>query len=218
MKSLFTERMNLIEKPLFVFDVETENLNLHYKNRPWEIAAKICNYGKIVKEHQALIKWDDFSISVGARRATQFDDARYEAFAKSKELVWNQFKMYFDNKDMYICGHNILGFDLFVINNWLREMGKPELKFKDIMHRVIDTNCLAKMINNNDVEFNFKDLPQKMMQYASFYEKGRKTNLTFLSKHYKIPVDENKTHQAGYDTELNFMVMCEQLKEFKITI
>ncbi len=96
-------------------------------------------------------------------------------------------------------------------------MGKKEYNYEGIMPRVLDTLCLARMINNDDREFSIKDLPQKMIQYYNFYSKQKKVNLAALAREYKIEIDETKTHGAAYDLQLTAQVLFHQLKQFKIS-
>ncbi len=208
--------MDLSKKKICVFDTETQNLNLAYNNLPWEIAWAVYDDGKLVKQEEHMLFWPNFQISDGAKFITKFDYNKYNAFAKSPKLVWDKFAPIYFDPNIILLGHNVIGFDIFIMNNLARELFNKTIDYNVIMSRILDTNCLAKMLNKEDNEFKFTDLAEKMIKYTKFFQKGRKTSLGIMAKQYEIEYDENKTHQALYDIELNYKVFIAMLKDFKI--
>ena len=74
------------------------------------------------------------------------------------------------------------------------------------MHKIIDTNCLARGIKY--------DLPYKQEQGLLTYQykvvherrRGVKSSLSYMGKEFNIKHDQNKLHNALVDLELNVKV------------
>lgn len=92
----------------------------------------------------------------------------------------------------FLIAHNGINFDMNFLNNKL-----VENKMRKISNPILDTMWLSKAININ----------------------LDKHNLARLVKYYGINYDENKAHQALYDSELLLQVwlfLKEDLKKYKI--
>lgn len=197
------------------FDKETENLNLVNNNRPWQLAYLICKGTKVVEKFDKYLLWDNINVSPEAAKITGFKMEKYLDLAEDPKKVLKEFDEFlFDNK-YFICGHNILGFDVYIYKNAKKELGMP-INYS-FMDRCIDTNCLAKAIKC-DVKYEKDQIDFISWQYKfiEFRKRGLKTNLQQLCKDYNIDFDPKKLHEALYDVERNFEVFQKQLWEIEI--
>jgi len=107
------------------FDKETENLNLVKHNRPWQLAWLIAKGNKVVDRFDRYLRWDNINVSPEAAKVTGFNIKKYLDLAEDPRKVLKEFDEFlFDNK-YYICGHNILGFDVYIYNIMRKELGLP---------------------------------------------------------------------------------------------
>ena len=195
-----------------VFDTETEGLNL-ITSKPWQIAWIECEGKKVIKKHNRFIKWDDLNVSPDAARVTGFDRDYYESVAEDPMVVWKDFEkaLYGNN---IVLGHNILGYDIYILGVWLRNMG-VRISYENFIGDLLDTNILAKAIAKGDKNPG-SELLAWQMRYLHFRERGLKTNQKHLLQHYNIDFDEKKLHDALYDIEMNFEIFQKQLWELEI--
>mgnify|MGYP003659527959 CR=1 FL=1 len=195
-----------------VFDTETEGLNL-ITSKPWQIAWIECEGKKVIKKHNRFIKWDDLDVSPDAARVTGFDRAHYESVAEDPKVVWADFEkvLYGDN---IILGHNILGYDIYILGIWARKISQ-RLNHSNFINQLLDTNILAKAIAEDNKKPE-DDLLAWQMRYLNFRKRGLKTNQKHLLQHYDIDFDESKLHDALYDIEKNFEIFQKQLWELEI--
>ena len=189
----------------FVFiDCETLNLCLHYcHNLPWQIAMIKAKGDNKIAEKDFFIKWDtDLKISADAARITRFDLIKYKKEAVHIDEIFPTVKDWLDNCD-YIIGHNILGFDIYLIKYMYERIGES---CDHLMEKIIDTNSVAKGIKagpNYDSETSFLAYQYKV---GGIRKRGLKTNLLALGKEYKIEHDYENLHDAVNDLELNLKV------------
>ena len=192
------------EKEYVFIDCETFNLCLNScHNLPWQIAMLKVVGDRKIAEKNFYIKWDTkLEISPEAARITRFNPKTLEKKGLTPEEVFPTIEDWLDNCD-YIVGHNTLGFDVYLIKDYYRYMGKP---YRHIMPKMIDTNCIAKGIKFGTHYKNTEDLLQ--YQYKMYHErrKGIRTNLTAMGKEYEIDHDYSKLHDAIVDLELNLKV------------
>ena len=186
------------DKPVFVYDLETESLNLRSRNLPWQIAGAVMLNGKIEERFEHHIWWPQLKVGKDAARITRFDYQSYRSKAKDPEEVWDFYKKYF-TKDYIISGHNILGFDVYITRNWLEKIGKfPGWNWID---NCVDTNCLAKAYMM-DIGAE-KPLIDWQYKLTSFRKRGVRTSLGAMCKHFDIEYDKDKAHDALYDIGVN---------------
>ena len=189
----------------YVFiDCETLNLCLNScHNLPWQIAMLKVVGDKKIAEKNFYIKWDTkLKISAEAARITRYSPKAMEEKGLSPEEVFPTIEDWLDNAD-YIVGHNILGFDLYLIKDYYKYMGKP---YKHLVEKVIDTNCIAKGLklgnyyksNDNFLEYQYK--------MYNIRKKGLRTNLAALGREYEIEHDDEDLHDAVVDLKLNIKV------------
>jgi DNA polymerase III epsilon subunit-like protein len=195
-----------------VLDTETEGLNL-VKSRPWQVAWIVAEGKQIKSKHSHFIKWPNLTVSEGAAKVTGFSMEKYERLAEDPMEVFNKLKPYLYNPEYKIIGQNLLGFDVYMINIWRKEMGlKSDYSFID---RIIDTKSIAAAIFKNiwPDKNNFTSWQYKLLHVK---EKGLKTSQLTLLKHYGIPFDQGKLHDALYDIEMNFDIFLKQIYDIEI--
>ena len=195
-----------------VFDTETEGLNL-VTSRPWQVAWLIVEGDKIVSRNDKFIQWPDLNVSEGAVKVTGFSRKEYEKKAESPSQVWGEFSSQLYNENNLIIGHNLLGFDVYMVNVWHKLMGmQADYSY---LQRVIDTNSLAKAITKQIPVDKDNFLPWQY-RLINHKERGLKTSQAALLKKYNINHDPNRLHDALYDIEMNFKVFRKQLFELEI--
>jgi len=198
------------DKTLLFIDCETFNLCLNsVENLPWQVGMIKTKSGfntQPVKKWDLHIKWDtDLEIGEEAARITKFNPSKFESLAISPEKAFEDIERELDSCD-YIVGHNILGFDIYLIKDYYNYMGKD---YRHLVSKVIDTNCLAKGVKM-DVPFRSNSNPDGLTlhQYKMVHKRKRgvKTNLTALGKEFDIDHDYDNLHDAVVDLELNIKV------------
>lgn len=186
-------------------DKETFNLNLLTDNPPWQSSWILANKNEIIDSQDNFIDWDGrFIMSKDARRITGYSEEKIRMVGQDPLEVWNKFEPVLLDDSVFLCGHNILNFDLYPINQWCRYIGKPPVKID--IRRILDTNCLAKMMKLG-VRPDRENLIQQQYRMAGFHAKGVRTSLGSLAKEFGIEVDETRLHDAIYDLTINYKVL-----------
>lgn len=190
----------------FVFiDCETLNLALNFcHNLPWQIGMIKVKGDRITDRKDFYLKWDtDLKISPEAARITRYSPTKMEKNGLPPEDVFPTVKDWLDGAD-FIIGHNILGFDIYLINELYKKFG---FAHHHLVDKIIDTNALAKGVkmsfpysrkNNGFLEYQYKMLHT--------VKRGVKTNLTSLGKEFEIDHDYDNLHDALCDLELNLKI------------
>lgn len=197
-----------------VFDFETEGLNL-IKSRPWQIAWTVYEGKKKIKANNKFLAYKDLGVSKGAQKKTRFDERAYRAKAEDLESVWELFSKDFYNEDYKLVGHNVLGFDVYMVNVWRKLIGlAPDYSF---MERIVDTLCLERAIQSGSPEsLDIDDFIFWQYKWLSARPKGVKASMKACIEKYGLVGDSNKLHDASYDVEKNFEVFQKQLFELEI--
>jgi DNA polymerase III alpha subunit (gram-positive type) len=196
----------------FVFDTETEGLNL-VTSKPWQVAWLVVKGDKIISRNDKFIHWPTLNVSEGAAKVTGFSHKEYEKKAESPDQVWCEFSTELYNEDNLIIGQNLLGFDVYMVNVWRNLMGMQS--DHSYVRRIIDTKSLATAIAKQipvDKD-NFLPWQYRLLNYK---ERGLRTSQATLLKKYDIPHDPKRLHDALYDIEMNFKVFRKQLFELEI--
>ena len=192
------------EKEYVFIDCETLNLCLHYcHNLPWQIAMIKAKGDKKTAEKDFFIKWDTkLKISADAARITRFNPKVIEKHGVPPEEIFPTMEDWLDNAD-YIVGHNILGFDIYLIKEYYKMMGKT---IDHLYKKIIDTHSVAKGYKLG-IPYNQDDCFLEY-QYAAAHKKkkGVKTSLLALGKEFEIEHEYGKLHNALVDLELNLKV------------
>lgn len=186
------------------YDTETQNLCLNEcSNLPWQVGYVVIQGDKILEQENMFVKWPTpLKVSEAAARITHYDENIVQKNGIPPIEVFNKIDKVFKDAD-YIMGHNILGFDTYVINSFRRTLGKPTAFFLD---KTIDTFALAKAIRLGIIkrpEYGLADF-----QYKVLSKKAAKTkcSLTDLGKEHQIEHDYANLHDALCDIELNIKV------------
>lgn len=208
MNNLLKQKIN---QKFVVFDTETEGLSLT-SSRPWQLSWIVCKGDQILEEHDEFIKYDDLNVSEEAARVTGFNYADYSAKAKDPMEVWKKFAKYLYDEQYIFVGHNILNFDIYILNTMMRGLGiQNNWSF---VSRMIDTRSLAvamfKGIKRNG------DLLPWQIKLINVREKGLKASQGFLLKHFAIDHDPSKLHNALYDIKMNYMVFKKLISEVEV--
>lgn len=190
----------------YVFiDLETFNLCLNFShNLPWQIGMIKCKGETKIDSKNYYINWEsDLKISDDAARITRYDHKKMEREGLKIEQVFPTVKDWLDHAD-YIIGHNILGFDIYLIKELYSVMG---CKWTHLMPKIIDTNCIARGIKYNS-HYNKKNESLLEFQYKIYHIKRKdvKSSLAFLGKEFGIQHDYEKLHDALNDLDLNVKV------------
>ena len=197
-----------------VFDTETEGLNL-ITSKPWQIAWIECEGKKVIKKHNRFIKWDDLNVSPEAARVTGFDKDHYNSVAEDPLVVWKDFEKVLYNKKNLIVGQNILGYDIYILSVWLRNIGQ-KIRHENYIDRCFDTKAVAMAIAKDNKNPDKDDLIAWQLRYLNYRERGLRTNQKYLLEHYGIDFDPKKLHDALYDIEKNFEIFQKQIWELEI--
>ena len=197
-----------------VFDTETEGLNL-ITSKPWQIAWIECEGKKVIKKHNRFIKWDNLNVSPEAARVTGFDKDHYNSVAEDPLVVWRDFEKVLYNKKNLIVGQNILGYDIYILSVWLRNIGQ-KIRHENYIDRCFDTKAVAMAIAKDNKNPDKDDLIAWQLRYLNYRERGLRTNQKYLLEHYGIDFDSKKLHDALYDIEKNFEIFQKQIWELEI--
>jgi DNA polymerase III epsilon subunit-like protein len=189
----------------FVFiDFETLNLCLNFcHNLPWQLAMIKIKGKRVEDKKDFLIKWDThLKISEEAARITRYSQDAVNERGSAPREVFDAMREWLEPCD-YIVGHNILGFDLYLIKEYYKLYGLP---YQHLVNKVIDTNSLAKGLKLNKKYTPDQDFIEYQYLLSNKRAKGVKTNLRALGKEFHIEHDYDKLHNALVDLELNIKV------------
>ena len=193
------------EKEIVFIDCETFNLCLNEIHKlPWQVAMIRCKGDRAINSWDIHIKWDtDLKISKEAAQITRFNRKLHESKAIDKTQAFSIISEQLDNCD-YIAGHNLLGFDIFLIKSLYRSMGRS---YSHLVDKIIDTNYLARGIKYG-IPYNRKEDSLTVYQYKILHkiQKGVRSNLKALGKEYNIEHDYDNLHDALVDLKLNLKV------------
>jgi DNA polymerase III epsilon subunit-like protein len=192
------------KKTLVFIDCETFNLCLNKcHNLPWQIAMLKVNGDKSFAEKDFLLKWNTkLKIGTEAARITRYSQTKMDKDGVSPEEVFPTIKDWLDNAD-YIVGHNILGFDIYLIKALYEYMGED---YRHLTTKMVDTNCISRGVKY--------DLPYKTDDDFTCYQykvlntrkKGVKSSLIALGREFDIDHDYDNLHNALVDLKLNLKV------------
>ena len=192
------------EKQFLFYDFETFNLNLHDSfNLPWQIGMIKVKGNKKIADKNIDISWErELNVGKEAARITRFSPSKYKKLAVPYDEIFPTIKDWLDNAD-YIIGHNILGFDIYLIKDYYQFMGED---YNHLLPKLIDTNCIAR---GSKIDLPYKRDEQFLTyQYKMLHtrKKGVRTSLLALGKEYDLEFDPDNLHDALNDLELNIKV------------
>lgn len=188
-----------------VFDCEAESLNLALC-RPWQLAYIVAKDGKIIKKVNDYIDIHDLNVSKDAARVTGFDFHEYNRLKIPAKEVFSKFEKYLYNDGVRFIGHNLLGYDWYIVSNLAEYVGS-KLDFNKFIYRTVDTLCLARAQHfQSPAPKNKYDFLSWQYKHLHKHDKTIKCSLSALAKRNDIIVDETKTHDALYDVILTYDV------------
>ena len=192
------------EKVYTFIDCETLNLCLNFShNLPWQISMLKVKGDDTIDSKNFYIKWKtDLKISKEAARITKYSEAKVQKLGLSPEEVFPTIDDWLQNCD-HIVGHNVLGFDIYLIKGFYNLMGKD---YRPLVKKIIDTNCIARGIKGGEPHPPHEDFIEYQYRVMNKIVKGLRTGLGPLSKEYNIKHDYDKLHDALVDLELNIKV------------
>ena len=189
----------------FVFiDCETLNLCLNScHNLPWQISMIKAKGNAEEGFKDFYIKWDtNLKIGKEAARITRYSESKMQREGVPPKEALPTVIDWLDNAD-YIVGHNVLGFDIYLIKAFYEFMGKD---YSHLTEKVIDTNSIARGVKYGipyNRKENFLAYQYKIMHTK---KKGVKSNLTSLGKEFEIEHDYESLHDALVDLRLNLKI------------
>ena len=189
------------EKVYTFIDCETLNLCLNFShNLPWQISMIKVKGDECIDSKDFYVKWDtDLKISKEAARITKYSESKLQKLGLPPEEVFPTVDDWLQNCD-YIVGHNVLGFDIYLIRGLYNLMGRD---YKPLVKKVIDTNCIARGIKSGESHPAHEDFLEYQYRVMNKIMKGLRTGLGPLSKEYNIEHDYDKLHDALVDLQLN---------------
>ena len=200
-------RFNKKVKILFI-DFETSNLCLSPKfNLPWQMAIIKTVGGQPQDEGKSyLINWgEEFSFSKGAlEMAHSFSEKKMREEGIKPIEALNILSKELSETEA-VAGHNILGFDIYLIKGLYEKMGR---KFPDILSkkRVFDTLAFSKGLFNNIPIQDKEDSISYQYKMINSLIKGSKTSLSKVAENFGIEYDPGMLHDALYDLNLNVKI------------
>ena len=192
------------DKTYTFIDCETENLCLNsFHNLPWQIAMLKVKGDDIIDSKNYYIKWDrDLNVSKEAARITRFSAKTHKDIGINYKEVFPTIKDWLESCD-YIVGHNLLGFDIYLIRDFYKKMGED---YKPLMPKILDTLAIARGLKSGELYKNNKSFLEYQYKMINYIRKGMRTSLSALGKENEIDHDYDSLHDALVDLELNLKV------------
>ena len=192
------------DKKLVYIDCQTYNLCLNFcHNVTWQVSMIETDGTRRTDERDYYIIWDtDFKISEDAKRITRYDDDFVQKNGKTLKQTLPTIQKWLDKAD-YIVGHNILGFDIYLIKELYKLHGKH---YRPLVPKVIDTNCIARGIKMEIPYRAGEDFTEYQYRIYNTRRKGIRSNLTALGKEFGIAHDYANLQHALVDLDLNLKV------------
>lgn len=189
------------EKEYCFIDTETCNLCLHEcHNLPWQISILSVKAGKIIDTYDFLIKWPKgINVSKEAAIITHYNPKLVEEKGVSPQTALEILDYKLNASDI-IAGHNILGFDAYMIQAFYRENGKKPF---NIIPKALDTFPIAKAIKLNIGYSRNEDFAAWQYRLYHYRAKGLKCSLGALGKEYEIEHQYENLHDSLSDLKLN---------------
>lgn len=196
-----------------LWDVEVESLNLNFA-RPWQASWLLVKNKKIVEEHNHYIWWSDLKVSEKAALVTHFNYDIYKKQARPAAEVLKMIEPYLFDKKLKKVGHNILGYDTMIHQVWRHNLGlPPDFSY---LNECIDTLALGRAYRFGH-KYQ-KNIPFLAWQYSMLNIRNRNSScgLSKLAKELEIETDENKLHDANYDSHINKYVFEGLIKVLEV--
>ena len=206
-------QFNFKQKYVF-FDTETEGTYL-ISSKPWQLSWIVAQGKKIISKNDHYLKFDDLNVSPEAAKITGFSIAKYKSRAEDPKTVFDKFWKDISEEGTIICGHNILGFDVYILNTLMKLIGKKN--DWSYITSCIDTLALSRAYR---IGLTSPDCDLLSWQYKliNFRKRGLKSSQGAMLKEFNIDFDKNRLHDALYDIEMNFLLFHELIKKIDINV
>lgn len=197
-----SDLLRFSNKPVMLFDFETQRLNVLDNNLLFQCSWIITDKRGMIRKNNHYLKWPNFKMSKGAAFITKFQQSWVDYGDDPREVL-EEFEKDLLNSEYDLAGNNILSFDSYIHQLWRRELGmKPNWSY---LNRIYDTSFISKAYKLG-LKPDRANLLAWQYKLANLRAKGVKTNLTTMAKELNIPIDETKMHDASYDLEINDQV------------
>lgn len=186
-------------------DLETCNLNLHKShNYAWQMSMIKTVGDKVEKEIDYYIKWPfPINVSRGAAIATRYDPEIVRQLGRPPEEVARVMLKELKDADI-IGGHNIMGFDAYIIIALLEQVGLPSY---NIIPKALDTLALARAMRMGVKYEKGDDFAAWQYRLVHTRLRGSKNSLGALGKEFNIEHNYNMLHNSLVDLRLNAKVL-----------
>ena len=162
----------------------------------------------LIDDTGSVIK--DASGNTIAVEQSKIDEART---AIDAEEACEKFCHYLYDPQYKIVGHNLLGFDVYVVKTLIHLVG--HIFSYSFINRIIDTRSIATAIAK-DIPVDRENFLAWQYKLINYKERGLRTAQGFLLKKYDIPHDPKKLHDALYDIIMNYEIFRKQLYEIEL--
>ena len=192
------------EKTYCLIDVETANLALNEQiNLPFQVSILKARGNEILQEFDFYIKWpEELKMSKKSIEITGYNENIIREKGVAPEIVLNTIDKELKKADI-VLGHNIISFDIYIIQSLYRKLGK---NFYNFLPKLLDTFPIAKAIKL-EIPYNKGDnFTAYQYRLYHFRVKGIKCSLAALGKEYHIEHDYIKLHNSLEDIRLNWKV------------
>lgn len=192
-------------KKLVFLDMETENLCLYApQNLPWQVSMLKVIGNDVVEEADFFVKWHrPPKVSADAARITRFDPNNIINHGVDYRDVVKTTVKWTSEAD-YILGHNILGFDIYLLIHFYNLLGKST---DGLAEKMIDTHALIKGLKlGQKFDRSTTTLAEYQYRMINTIVKGVKTNMTTVGKEFEIEHDYETLHNSLNDLKLNLKI------------
>lgn len=196
-----------------VFDFESRNLSLT-REIPWQLGFITAKGKYVTGKFERKIKWPDYRVAPEIAVFNHFNEQQYLREARDPAEVLDEFESYLYDPSYMSVSMNGLGFDHAIHNNWRKTLGrKTDYSWIDRHWDILATYRAIQSGAKNPPKDDFL-----AWQYSWINHRDRKikASLSNQLKHYNIPFDESKKHDAVYDVEMTFQVFWKHLYELDI--
>lgn len=191
-----------------IFDTETDGLNL-YSAKVWQLSYSLYRGDNLILSCEKYPHWPDLKMSPDAARISRFNAVKYAERAEDPAKILREFEKYLYDPSIFICGANLIGYDIYVHNNYRRLLGMPS--DYSYIERIFDVQNIEKAIELNYHKPEGQSQTAWNFKLRSYRKRGLSVTVKMLCKKYEIPYDEHKAHDATYDNHLVKMILNKQL-------
>lgn len=199
------------KQKFLIFDLETENLALVGKNRPWQCSYILATQDQILEEHDDFPWWSDLDVSPGAAQVTRFNWFSYKEKSSDPKKCLKRFEKLLLDPEILSVQANGLNYDTYPHNIWRNELGlSPDFSWQ------LRTYCIQSI--EKSIILGQKDWPTDpyerlalQFRLSNIRPKGYKVNVKALCAKYGIPYDAERAHDGLYDVKLTKNVFFKQI-------